>query len=233
MRFSIIMGSTLCLAVLAGCRSASISGELPETKFEPIPVATDAAPAGTAGKPEAVPAEGWKLVFEDNFERPDVDENWLDLWGEWEIEDGMLSGRGEIQSDNEFPGNQRLEFDCRADAGACDLTGLLMVGEEGYRSGYFFGFGSENNAYSKLMIGGDEVDLNDNVVITPDKLHHVVCQFEDGTLTHIVDGEIVFEYEDDMPIQGPDNQRFGFYLFRWGHIDNVRFYTKPLENSAE
>ena len=183
--------------------------------------------AGCAAGPE-----GWDLAFQDTFDRQELGENWEELSGEWMIEDGRLVGKGEILCLKGLPGNQRLEFDCQAKEDACDLTGILVADESGFASGYFFGFGSEYNAYSKLLVAGVEVQQHDALIV-PGKTHHVVCQSDDGKLTHIVDGKTVLQFEDPQPIQGPDQQRIGFYVYSWGQIDNVRVYTKPHKKPAQ
>ena len=196
----------LVLVVLAGCRSAD------ERKVE--------------AEAQAIAASGWTLAFADDFDRRALGEDWQTLGGGWSIKKGWLTGDGQILCVKEFPGNQRLEFDCRAAKAACDLTGLLKLTEGGLETGYFFGFGSEYNAFSKLMVEGREVKRYPAVIV-PTKTHHVVCQVENGKLTHIVDGRTVLEYVDNRAARIAGNKRIGFYIYSSGEFRNIKVYTKP------
>ncbi len=194
------------------------------TAAEQEPVKTTAAVAGS---------EGWILQFSDNFDRVELGADWAITKGWWYIENGMLVGGidkitvNETICTKEFSGSQRLEFDAVSDNPG-DLTGLLCINEMGYVSGYFFGFGSDENAHSKLLIEGREWKRYDKV-ITPGKLHHVVCQREGNKITHIVDGEVVMTFIHDTPVKGPGHEMVGFCIWSIGKIDNVKVYTKAEE----
>jgi len=209
---------TLCglalLGAAAGCRTAE-------------PGVTASAPAE---KPPA--AAVWTLQFSDPFERAALGPDWQVISGDWRIEHGMLiggpgEGASEIACTKKFPGCQRLEYDARADdPQPCDLSGLLGIGEAGSESGYFFGFGSEWNVHSKLVIRGAEIK-DWPKVITPGKVHHVVCERDGKTLRNVVDGEVVMTYTDESPLTGEGHDKVGFYIFSTGKIGNVKVYTKP------
>ena len=145
----------------------------------------------------------------------------------------LVAGKGKRRKEScilctrKFPGSQRLEFDARSDNPApCDLSAFIGANELGLATGYFFGFGSEWNTYSRLLVQGPPVKEYD-AVITPGTLHHVVCQREGNTLTHIVDGEVVMTYVHDTPLKGAAHEMVGFYIYSSGKIDNVKLYTKP------
>ncbi|MHC4124757.1 MAG: hypothetical protein ACYSSI_14365 [Planctomycetota bacterium] len=177
---------------------------------------------------EAAPA-GWKLQFSDDFSRKQLGKDWMALkYSEWSIKKGWLTldegGSGEIVCTKKFAGDQRVEFDAQSD-NPCDLTCILSTDEEGHTNGYFVGFGSNNNAYSKLLIQGYEVKTWDTV-IKPGKVHHQVVQKKGNTITHTVDGKTVMTYKHSMPLEGEDHQMIGFYIYTSGKIDNVKVYTK-------
>ena len=177
-----------------------------------------------------VPA-GWTLQFSDDFERTGLGDNWIDIDNSCSIKDGWLtfSEMGTIMCSKKFVGAHRLEFDARSDSDyPCDLTGIICANEYGYQGGYFVGFGSEYNSYSKLLIEGYEA-MQWNALITKGKIHHQVVQRDGKTITHIVDGKTVMTYEHDQPLKGKDHQMIGFYVFSEGQIDNVKVYTKPEE----
>ena len=218
------------ILALAGCRSPSALKPtgLPAGRVEGGPVAPPQAPEAAKPKAEklepSVPA-GWELRFTETFNRADLGKDWESLEGSWSIEKGMLSGQGTIMCTRKFPGAQRLEFDAISD-NPCDLTGILCANEAGYEGGYFFGFGSENNAYSKLLIQGAEVKQYD-ALITSGKLHHVVCERDGATLKHIIDGKLVLTYKDEAPLVGKSHEMIGFYIYTGGKVGNVKVFTKP------
>jgi hypothetical protein len=180
----------------------------------------------------SAPADDWKLAFSDDFERPRVGGDWVVNDGEWSIEDGWLTGNGEILCLLQFAGPQRLEFDARTAEGhpAGDLSGLLAATGMGFRDAYLFGFGSNNNSTSKLQARGSDVARYE-AGIEPGKIHRMICDWDGKWLTHIVDGEIVQRTEPEVKLTGPNNTRIGFYLWHRGQIDNVRVYT-PTGNAV-
>ena len=180
--------------------------------------------------------KGWTLQFSDDFNRDVLNAggidmappDWQVLGGKWGIENGMLRGDSEasIALLLRFPGDQRVEFDAVAQDNPCDLTAILGTNERGgFRDGYFFGFGSNNNTVSKLLVKGREVTRSDTRIV-PGKLHHIICQREGNVLTHIVDGKVIATYNDSKPLTGPGHDVVGLYIFGAGKMDNVRVYTK-------
>jgi len=185
---------------------------------------------------DAANREGWTLQFSDDFNRDTLHagdgdlkpRDWQVLSGNWRIEDGMLRGESDavILLLFRFPGDLRVEYDAVAREDVCDLSAILGTSERGSLSdGYFFGFGSDNNATSKLLAEGREVKRYDARIV-PGRRHHVICQREGNVLKHIVDGEVVMTYEDPRPLAGPGHEAVGFYIFGAGKIDNVRVLTK-------
>ena len=135
-----------------------------------------------------------------------------------------LTGSGTIVCVKQFAGNQKLEFDAASDD-PCDLTGLICSNDGGFAGGYFFGFGSDSNSHSKLMIQGRQVK-DYYARAKPGKVHRIVCQRQGNTLTHMVDGKVVMQHAVDQPLTGKNHESIGFYVFTSGRIDNVEVYTK-------
>lgn len=219
--------------LLVGCQVVPVeSDEGPAEAAKPPAASAEATAAEAPAKSPAGPPAGWVLKFSDDFDRDEVGAEWDQVSGDWSAWEGWLAGRGEILCARRFAGNQRIEFDCRAKEDACDLSGLTMVGDGGLATGYFYGFGSEYNSYSKLMFEGQEVQRCE-AVIEPGKVHHVVCQVEDGKLTHIVDGQTIQEHVVENPLAGDGHEMIGLYAYTWGQFDNVRVYTRPLAAPAK
>ena len=198
----------------------NIDGEVVEA------VNGETAPDTAAQTPDDARLEAmpWQLQFSDSFDRGEPGDDWQVVSGAWSIDDGRLTGSGTIMCARDFQGNQKLAFDAASDE-PCDLTGLIGADEGGLASGYFFGFGSDNNAQSKLMVQGREVRRY-RARVQPGRTHHVVCQRQGARLTHAVDGKVVMEHVVDRPLTGRDHTKVGFYIFTSGRIDNVKVYTK-------
>lgn len=219
----VVLFVLVVLGLSVGCRR-------PELTMLPTMLEEAPSPAKQA-EPSALP-EGWTLQFSDNFNRPELGKDWQIVSGTWSLKEGMLiggwpgiGGDNSIVCTRKFSGDQRLEFYARSDQ-PCDLTGQLCVNESGFWDGYFFGFGSDNNAYSKLLIKGRLVVQYDGI-ITPGKIHHIVCQREGNQLRHIVDGKVIMTFTHEPPLKGERHEMIGFYIWNTGKIDDVKVYTKP------
>ena len=180
--------------------------------------------AGQSADDVRLDAIPWKLQFSDSFDRNELGDDWKTIGGNWSIDDGRLTGRGTIMCVKKFSGNQKMEFDAASDD-PCDLTGLICSNDGGFAGGYFFGFGSDSNSHSKLMIQGRQVK-DYYARAKPGKVHHVVCQRQGNTLTHMIDGKVVMQHAVDAPLTGKNHESIGFYVFTSARIDNVKVYTK-------
>lgn len=196
-----------------------------------------------AAKSTANDAAPWKLVFEDSFEDSGaLWENW-EMGGKkppanpeqyWRVEDGWLTLPQGVENSpllflkRPFPGAVRVEYDCRSKAPKqCDLSIALALKEpeSSVVDGYFFGFGSEMNAFSKFMRAGVELEWR-KPVISENKTHRVAVERDGNTVRHFVDNEKILEYLDLEPLQGEDCARIAFYVYTHGQFDNVKVYSR-------
>ena len=173
-------------------------------------------------------AEEWKLQFSDDFNRTELGPNWKSVRGKWTLKDQRLcaADSAHIVSTWRFTGDVRLEYDAITDAEKpCDLSGVLSAkwGEEA--SGYYFGFGGQNNKFSFLIVRGEVVKKAD-VLIVPGKRHQVICQREGKNITFSVDGKVIASHVHDKPIAKSGFDRVGLTVYASGRFDNVRIYTK-------
>ncbi|MFH1614250.1 MAG: hypothetical protein ABIG61_04090 [Planctomycetota bacterium] len=170
---------------------------------------------------------GWELRFADDFnERNELGANWKVLDGTWSIKNSRLvCSHGSLLCAKEFEGSQRVEFDA-VSSNPCDITAMLGINEAGYESGYFFGFGTDNNTCTRLLVKGKRVKQVAKTIV-PGKMHHIVCQRDGLDLSLTVDGENVFSHQADRPLVGPKHRNIGFYIYLDAEIDNVKVYTKP------
>jgi hypothetical protein len=178
--------------------------------------------------------DGWRLVFSDDFERPELGVDWTpEKRTAWAIQQGRLTlaqGEGALLFAKPLGHRQRIEFDAWAETDhPCDLSGILCADPDkraAFETGYFFGFGSEMNAFSKLLINFVEY-LVLPLKITPGKRHHVVCQRDGDHLTFWVDGQCVFHCLHKDQLNGPKETRPGIYMCGPKQfIDNVKIYQK-------
>ena len=180
----------------------------------------------------ALAANGWQLQLSDDFERDALGPDWAGDIAR--IEGGTLfigkeddMGNNFVHTRKGFAGAQRVEFDAMAPTDRpCDLSAALNCDARGYASGFLFGFGSQMNTFSQLMLRGQVVGRHDTT-ITPHKWHHIVAQREGHRFTHTIDGKVVLDYTHADPLPGPLRDRIGFYVWHVARIDNVRVYTKP------
>jgi hypothetical protein len=175
--------------------------------------------AGADGAPE-----GWHLRFSDDFEREQIGKAWRDL-GSFRIENGVLTGNGEIVILVDFAGDQRLEYTCWAPVGQTisDLAAVLCSANGKLGSGYFFGFGSELNTQNKFLRATNLQSEMKGPLIVPGKKHRVVCQRDGYDITWWIDGKKVLAWYDPSPLP---EKRIGFYLYLDGFIDDVKVYTR-------
>ena len=136
----------------------------------------------------AVEADEWTLQFVDNFQRAELGPDWKVSDGDWRIENGEVVGAGTLSCTRNFPGCQWVEYDARSTEDTpCDLSALLAcaAGDDGV----LFGFGSNNNAGSKILVGRTVAAQSDTQIV-PGQFHHVSCLCEPRQLRLLIDGEL-------------------------------------------
>lgn len=209
--------------------------------------------------PELKPAaeSGWTLVFEDNFERDALGEDWVATSGNFEIKNNNLAGAGVIFITQGFPeeypfGFQRIEFRVRATVmglminlpGArptvSDLSAILhaqndMSVRRPYGTGYMFQFGGNTNQLNRISRQRNTVieDTEPELLIKPNQYHDIVAENDMGTLRLWVDGKLLLEEQEAFSLIGNDQNRVGLYLYTGGEVDSVKVYLKRLPDGYE
>jgi hypothetical protein len=166
----------------------------------------------------------WKLVYFDDFERPEIGSEWKTLRGRWQITDGHVACRevSFLAYARPLSAPVRIEFDARS-AHPGDLTAFWGTREEAYVGGYFIGFASNGNTANKILRLGQDVAMNTGPLARPNQWHHIIGQVFGGQVQLIVDGELALEYEDKEPLTKPDTA--GVIAWGEGEFDNLRIYT--------
>jgi hypothetical protein len=175
-------------------------------------------------------AKKWKLVFEDDFNRSILGDNWKNINGSWKIKDNYLQGRGAgLFINKKFPGDQKLEFDAWVDKKqvACDLDAIIASAKmKKYgRQGYLFAFGSWGNNHNKISKQKAEIFKNSSPLIKLGKHHKIKCEKEGQHLRWWIDGKLLVDYVDPFN-QTLNGEYIGFYIDSIGQIDNVKVYNK-------
>ena len=137
-------------------------------------------------------AADWTLAFSDDFQRAELGPDWKVLEGEWRIESGWLVGKGKLRCTRRFPGRQRLDYEAQAGSDQpCDLSAFLSCSTY---DEVFFGFGSNNNQGSKLLVRpGLPVGAESDRHIIPGKIHRVSCRCEPARLQMWLDGSLALD----------------------------------------
>ena len=139
----------------------------------------------------------WELQFQDDFERDNLGAEYNVRDGSVSIEAGRLNGSGTVMLAKSFPGAHRIEYDAVSDAERLgDLSAFISSTDAGFREGAFFGFGSNWNTHSKVMVYGEEVSSNREAVIARGKTHRILCERDGGRLRHVLDGQEIQTYSD-------------------------------------
>ena len=104
---------------------------------------------------------------------------------------------------------------------------------EPWNSGYFFQYGGHFNTVTQLARAGESLRLHPDKTITPRKIHKIVLENEHGKLRCFVDGEAVFEENEDSSMVGPAQNHVGFYFYTQARIRKVRLYVKGLPDDLD
>ena len=173
-------------------------------------------------------------MFSDDFERAELGKNWIQPVGKWAIQKGAAAmtrnGDGALLYAKPLARDQRIEFDAWTARGyPCDLSGLLCANPAergGFASAYFFGYGCEMNAFSKLLIRGVQYRVYP-VRITPGKKVHIICEREGDRLSHWVDGVALLHCRHRDRLDGAGHRHAGIYMYLPDQfVDNVRVYER-------
>jgi len=171
---------------------------------------------------------GGTLVFEDDFERSNLGERWLNRSGRWRIRDGHLT----VQKDrNEgvwlaepLPERVRIEFEARALDEEGDLKCEVFASEPRHQAGYIVILGGWRNTVSVIARldehGEDRMESADQA--RPGVWHRFVLVRVSDTLRWYLDGRLVLQFHDEDPLRG---RLFGFN--DWNspvEFDNLKIY---------
>jgi hypothetical protein len=89
-----------------------------------------------------------------------------------------------------------VEFEAvSGDPSPCDLSVFLCANEKGYGEGALFGFGSQDNTCSRLLLGGVPVQSSKDVIV-PGRTYRITCERDGAMLSHFVDDRLILSHRN-------------------------------------
>ena len=190
---------------------------------------------------------GWHLVFQDEFKREELGDDWRVLDGKWEISNGGLVGSGALITTRGFPGDNhagfhRLEFEALTtspgDAKISDLSSFIQCerqpdDREPWKTGYFLQFGGHYNTVTQLSKRGQSLRIAPDRKITPRRIHRIVLENDRGKIRCFIDGQPVFTEREQISLVGKTRNHIGFYCYTPAKIRKVRLYAKGLPGDLD
>lgn len=177
-----------------------------------------------------------ELVFEDNFDRHSIGDNWYAQGGAWSIIEGKLfssiaRNRNLVLAKHPLPENCLVEFEIKSESDAVDMKfNMYGTGEiKEHGDGYIFIMGGWNNSVS-VIAKNDEHEKNR--VVNRDKkwkkgrTYRVNVIRLDKRIYWFVNGNLFLARYDEEPLlpsHGYD--RFSFANWEsWVLFDNLSIY---------
>jgi len=182
--------------------------------------------------------DAWVPAYESDFSEKELKSEWVVTAGNAIVEEGALvlrAAKGYAQIilyKPCFPSpGVRMEFGVSiADyAKLNDMSPFLNANQAGCAGSYLFQLGAEQNTVDRLRRIGIPVQetVNDTILLEHRHLYHVVAENDRGHLRFVVDGTTIFEWDDPIPLWGPEHCHIGFYTWESEiHIDYLRIYQK-------
>ncbi len=186
---------------------------------------TLAVAIGCDREPESPPTQrveidlaAGELVFEDDFEREEIGENWKTGFDGWELSDGALKVQGArndaLWLQEPLPEQFRVSFVARSDSDDGDIKFEILGDGATHESGYvgiFGGWQNRLNIIARLDEHGDDRLVGaDGYSVEPGRTYQMDVVRMDDSLMWYVDGELFLVYEDENPLRGDEHRYFGF-----------------------
>jgi len=151
---------------------------------------------------------GGVLVFEDDFERAETGEAWLNRSGRWRIEGGRLRGQNDrnegLWLNEPLPGRVRVEFDATAESEEGDIKFEIFASEQRHQTGYIVIMGGWRNTVSiiaRLDEHGDD-RLEAGLSAQKGRSYHFTVVRTDNALRWYVNGKLALQFRDEEPLRG-------------------------------
>jgi hypothetical protein len=187
-----------------------------------------------AAEPGALPPQA-ELIFEDRFEKPELDPAWKVKVGEWKVVDGALQGKGPdafLLLNQDAGTSMRLEYTAWSDD-PCDLSACLNLdASAAHPAGLFFQFGGFHNQRSAVVYGNATLWEGAAPLIQKGVRHRVICERWGAFARFFVDGELLFH--GVIPdVEQERNAFAGFFIYQSGGLDDVKLYRFQGEPAGD
>jgi WD40 repeat protein/tRNA A-37 threonylcarbamoyl transferase component Bud32 len=195
----------------------------------------------------------WIVLFEDDFERQKLGDDWSIVNGSWTIENGVARGvlgretgissayAATIAARPKLPENVEISYDLRSGAGICFETKLVgridrewLIAAHVSRSGLFYNRGEKG--FAVLILPAESVfqevaRKQDDFTLAPDRSYRIRTVRNDGRLRMFVDETLVLEAEVPDGIVTNKLQLHGVHGARGDqvYIDNVQIRTPKVQ----
>jgi formylglycine-generating enzyme required for sulfatase activity len=184
-----------------------------------------AASGRCLGAEPATP-DGWTPAFTANFDggKP-VEEDFTLIYGQAKTVDGKAVLQREKRRQRlmvfvdqyQFPKSVRadLTVSVTTDKKPQDLVVGVALHADGFdhTTSYLLLVGAKGNTSALLKKNNAIIDstVTGNVTLQSGQSHHIVAQYDAGTISLTFDGKAVFTYTDAQPITNPENAWVGLY----------------------
>lgn len=180
---------------------------------------------------------GGTLVFEDDFERPELGDAWLVKHaGEWRIDNGMLRATvvPEEEARNQgvwltkaLPPKTRVVFQSRSLSKVGDTKCEIFAREPKHEAGYSVIFGGWSNTINTITRLGEHeprrVVQSEHQKVESGRTYTWTVVRTDNAVRWYIDGRFMIAYDDADPVRG---SFFGFN--NWAtdvRFDNVQVFA--------
>ncbi|MGF1469724.1 MAG: family 16 glycoside hydrolase [Sandaracinaceae bacterium] len=195
---------------------------------------------GAACTPQGDPAIG-AGGFEDDFDREQVGDLYLDTGGRYRIEEGELRVQGArnhpLWLRRKLPRDARITFDARSESPEGDIKvevfgdGSSRATAESYTATsyvvIFGGWGNSTNAIARMDEHADDRAVGARRPVEVGRTYRMRIEREGDTITVWADDEELVSLTDPDPLEGRGHDHFGFNNWRSDlRFDNLRI--EPL-----
>lgn len=176
-----------------------------------------------SGKLDPLLKQG-KLVFEDNFNRKELGNDWYDTGGKYRIENGQLRAQNgknrPLWLKKKLPRNARVSFDARSESPDIDIKvelfgdGKSKAIKASYTATSYVvilgGWKNRRSIIARMDEHKDDREARDAPKGIQGKTYHFNIIRKDSRLAWYLDGKHFLEMDDKAPLEGPGHENFAF-----------------------
>lgn len=174
-----------------------------------------------------------ELVYEDDFERDEIGDDWEAGGDHWRIEEGQLNVQGArndgLWLQRPLPEEFRVRFTAQSGSEEGDIKFEILGDGSTHESGYIGIFGGWHNSLNVIARldehGDDRLEGADEMRVEPGRVYQMDVVRTDQRLRWFVDGELFLSYDDSDPLSGDEHRHFAFNNYTAPLVfDELRIY---------